>query len=123
MIGVGAVLNFAGLVFPSYGRYHLAILWDGTEVRPPLRLRVSQMAPPGMTPPALPLWLERHLALMRPSNHARQRMAERGITLAEAEAVVQNPHTTYLSLRASRATWGMSTDVPSRSSSHRTIRN
>lgn len=36
--GLGLVLNFQNVVFPEYGAYQLVILWDGTEVRPPLRL-------------------------------------------------------------------------------------
>jgi hypothetical protein len=45
-VGVGAVLNLAGLIFPTFGRYHLAALWDGTELRQPVRLRLSPMPPP-----------------------------------------------------------------------------
>lgn len=40
-IGIGIVLTLASIVFPSYGRYHLAVTWDGTEARQPLRLFVS----------------------------------------------------------------------------------
>lgn len=40
-IGVGLILTLAGVVFPSYGRYHLAVTWDGTEAREPLRLFVA----------------------------------------------------------------------------------
>ena len=47
-IGVGAVMNFSGLVFPSHGPYHLAVLWDSTELRQPLYLKLSPLAPPGM---------------------------------------------------------------------------
>ena len=39
-IGVGLVLNFRSVVFPEYGSYQLAILWDGNEVRSPLLLFV-----------------------------------------------------------------------------------
>lgn len=42
-IGIGAVVNLAGLIFPAYGRYHLAALWDGTELRQPIRLKVSPL--------------------------------------------------------------------------------
>lgn len=41
-VGVAAVLNFAGLIFPTYGTYQLVLLWDGTEVRSPLRLFVER---------------------------------------------------------------------------------
>jgi hypothetical protein len=47
-VGFGAILNFQGLIFPAYGRYHIAVLWDGNELRGPLRLRLSQLPP---TPP------------------------------------------------------------------------
>jgi hypothetical protein len=40
-IGIGIILTLAGTVFPTYGRYHLAVTWDGTEAREPLRLFVS----------------------------------------------------------------------------------
>lgn len=40
-IGIGLILTLAGVVFPSYGRYHLAVTWDGTEAREPLRLFVA----------------------------------------------------------------------------------
>jgi hypothetical protein len=39
--GLGMVLNFENLVFPSYGNYQVVIQWDGSEARPPLRLIVS----------------------------------------------------------------------------------
>jgi hypothetical protein len=41
-IGLGLVLNFDNVVFPHYGSYQLAILWDGTEPREPLRLFVEE---------------------------------------------------------------------------------
>ena len=44
-IGFGAVLNFQGLVFPEFGRYHFAVLWDGNQLREPLRLKISQVPP------------------------------------------------------------------------------
>ena len=40
-IGIGIILTLASVVFPSYGRYHLAVTWDGTEAREPLRLFVA----------------------------------------------------------------------------------
>lgn len=40
-IGIGVILTLAGVVFPRYGRYHLAVTWDGTEAREPLRLFVA----------------------------------------------------------------------------------
>lgn len=46
-MGIGAVLNLAGVVFPNYGRYHLAVLWEGTELRQPLRLRVMPVEAAG----------------------------------------------------------------------------
>ncbi len=45
-VGVGLILNFENVVFPQFGPYQLAILWDGNEARPPLRLFVEQ-TPPG----------------------------------------------------------------------------
>lgn len=47
--GLGFVFNLAGLVFPSYGRYHFALLWDGNQMREPVGLRVGEM-PPGALP-------------------------------------------------------------------------
>lgn len=41
-IGLGVVLNFVNVVFPHYGSYQLAILWDGNEPREPLRLFVAE---------------------------------------------------------------------------------
>ena len=41
-IGLGVVLNFVNVIFPHYGSYQLAILWDGTEPREPLRLFVEE---------------------------------------------------------------------------------
>ncbi len=40
-IGIGLVLTLAGVVFPSFGRYHLSVMWDGTEAREPVRLFVA----------------------------------------------------------------------------------
>jgi hypothetical protein len=51
-IGIGTILNVPGLIFPSYGRYHLSILWDGSELRQPVRLRLSPMPPPAQFGPA-----------------------------------------------------------------------
>jgi hypothetical protein len=51
MIGLGVILNLAGLIFPEYGRYHVAVLWDGNQLREPVRLRVAQ--PPQMGLPGL----------------------------------------------------------------------
>lgn len=44
-IGLGFVFNLAGLVFPSYGRYHFALRWDGNQMREPVGLRVAEMQP------------------------------------------------------------------------------
>jgi uncharacterized protein DUF6941 len=44
--GLGMVLNFENLVFPSFGSYHIVIQWDGNEARSPLRLIVSQPPEP-----------------------------------------------------------------------------
>ena len=51
-IGLGFVFNLAGLVFPTYGRYHFALLWDGNQMRDPVGLRVAEM--PLGTLPGLP---------------------------------------------------------------------
>lgn len=32
-VGIGAILTLAGVTFPAYGTYQLAVLWDGTEQR------------------------------------------------------------------------------------------
>jgi hypothetical protein len=40
-IGVGILLTLASQVFPEYGAYSLAITWDGTNVRDPIRLFVE----------------------------------------------------------------------------------
>lgn len=45
LLGFGALLNFQGLVFPQYGRYHIAVLWDGNEMRDPMTLKVSPLPP------------------------------------------------------------------------------
>ena len=42
--GLGMVLNFENLTFPEFGDYQVLILWDGNEVRPPLRLTVAAAA-------------------------------------------------------------------------------
>lgn len=39
--GFGAIVNFQNTVFPQFGAYHIAILWDGTELRDPLVLNVA----------------------------------------------------------------------------------
>lgn len=44
-LGIAAVLNIQGLVFPRYGRYHLAVVWDGNELRQPVRLKVAPLPP------------------------------------------------------------------------------
>jgi hypothetical protein len=49
VIGLGVILNLAGVIFPAYGRYHLALLWDGNELREPLRLKVAEL-PQGALP-------------------------------------------------------------------------
>jgi hypothetical protein len=40
--GIGLVLNFENVVFPSYGNHQIVIQWDGNEARPPLRLTVAR---------------------------------------------------------------------------------
>jgi hypothetical protein len=45
-VGAGLVLNFDNIVFPAYGQYQIALLWDGEEVRPPLILTVAPPPPP-----------------------------------------------------------------------------
>jgi hypothetical protein len=40
-VGIGIILTLAGVVFPAYGSYHLAVTWDGTEARQPVRLYVA----------------------------------------------------------------------------------
>jgi len=45
-IGLGAVLNFQNVLFPRYGAYQLAILWDGNEARPALRVFVQPVPQP-----------------------------------------------------------------------------
>jgi hypothetical protein len=44
-LAMGAVLAFANLVFPVFGMYHFAILWDGNEARSPIALAVTQIPP------------------------------------------------------------------------------
>lgn len=46
--GLGLLLQFENIVFPDYGAYQLAIHWDGTEAREPLRLFVVE--PPQAAP-------------------------------------------------------------------------
>ena len=43
---IGAVLNFANLVFPTFGAYHFAVLWDGNEARSPVSLTMTQIEQP-----------------------------------------------------------------------------
>lgn len=52
---IGMVLNFVNTAFPDFGAYHLAITWDGTEAREPIRLFVQQLqVPPQISaPPAI----------------------------------------------------------------------
>jgi hypothetical protein len=38
--GLGMVINFDDIVFPSYGDHQIVVQWDGNEVRPPIRLSV-----------------------------------------------------------------------------------
>jgi hypothetical protein len=47
-VGIGIILNLAGVTFPQYGDYSLVLTWDGTEVRAPVRLFVAPLpaAPP-----------------------------------------------------------------------------
>jgi hypothetical protein len=45
-LGVNLVLQFAGLVFPTFGAYQFSILWDGNEARPAIPLVVSEVQPP-----------------------------------------------------------------------------
>ena len=49
-MGLGAVVQLQNLVLPEFGSYHIAILWDGSELRPPITLKVEQLP----LPPALP---------------------------------------------------------------------
>lgn len=44
--GIGLVLNFQNVVFPVFGAYQLALLMDGHEMRPPLRLFVVEAPQP-----------------------------------------------------------------------------
>lgn len=44
--GVGMVLTFEQLVFPTFGNYQVVIQWDGNEARPPLQLLVSRPQTP-----------------------------------------------------------------------------
>jgi len=46
--GLGLILNFENVIFPDHGAYQLAIHWDGTEARDPLRLFVVE--PPQAAP-------------------------------------------------------------------------
>jgi len=43
---ISLVLNFDGLVFPTYGDYQVVIQWDGNEARPPLALAVAPIPQP-----------------------------------------------------------------------------
>jgi hypothetical protein len=43
---ISLVLNFDGLVFPTYGDYQIVIQWDGNEARPPLQLAVAPLPQP-----------------------------------------------------------------------------
>ncbi len=43
-MGLGMILNLAGLVFPQFGDYQLVVTWDGTEVRSPMRLFVRPLS-------------------------------------------------------------------------------
>jgi hypothetical protein len=45
-VGLGMILNLAGLVFPQFGDYQLVVTWDGTEVRSPMRLFVRPLSFP-----------------------------------------------------------------------------
>lgn len=45
-IGIGSILNFQNLVFPQFGQYHLSVLWDGSELRPPLVLKLEHTPEP-----------------------------------------------------------------------------
>jgi hypothetical protein len=42
-VGIGLLLSLASVTFPEYGIYNLAITWDGTEVREPMRLFVERV--------------------------------------------------------------------------------
>jgi hypothetical protein len=48
---IESVFHASGLVYPDYGRYAIELLWDGEQLRAPMRFRVS---PPSTTtrPPA-----------------------------------------------------------------------
>jgi hypothetical protein len=41
-LGIGLVLNFENVHFPTFGTYELSITWDGDNVRPPIRLSVVE---------------------------------------------------------------------------------
>ena len=45
---LGLLLHFENVLFPDFGAYQLAIHWDGTEAREPLRLFVAE--PPQAAP-------------------------------------------------------------------------
>ena len=40
------VLNFEGLVFPTFGDYQIDIQWDGNEARPPIQLALAPIPQP-----------------------------------------------------------------------------
>lgn len=48
-MGLGIVLNFENTVFPAYGDYTLAVMWDGSPIRTPLPIRVAEQLPPEAT--------------------------------------------------------------------------
>lgn len=45
-IAIVPLLQFNGLVFPTFGPYHIAIHWDGNEARSPIPLFVERTGPP-----------------------------------------------------------------------------
>jgi hypothetical protein len=50
LVPIGVVVAFSNLVFPAYGTYNVAALWNGEPLRPPFQLTVSQTPP--LQPPA-----------------------------------------------------------------------
>jgi hypothetical protein len=45
-LGLGIVLNFENTVFPAYGDYRLSVTWDGSPLRTPLPIRVTEQPRP-----------------------------------------------------------------------------
>jgi len=45
-LGVNVVMQFGGLIFPTFGAYQFSILWDGNEARSALPLSVTHVQSP-----------------------------------------------------------------------------